>query len=104
MNILEELFKSWKLIVNNQPIRGETIDNDIFHNGDANIVVDTCFVNDLKAYETAIQVGSGEIVVVERYRNANDAKIGHKLWVDKCKQKSFYFYSVQTGEMYVYKP
>lgn len=102
MNI-ESLLKAALLIATRQPIRGEAIGQDKFNNGKARIFIDTCFTNGTNKYETAIKINDDEIVIVEKYDTPQEAKIGHKNWVNTCKQKSFHFYSVQTGEMYIYE-
>lgn len=100
---MESMFNFLQLFLNDEPIRGENIGTDRFHNGSAYIFVDTCLTNDTGRYETAIQINGGEIVIVEDYEDRYDAKMGHKRWVNTGKQNKFSFHSIQTGEMYIYE-
>lgn len=86
-----------------ESIRGEEIGRDTFINGNYTILIDTCFARDTSMYETAITVNNNNIVVVEAYDNPDDATIGHKSWIAACKKKSFSFYSIQTGEIFIYQ-
>ena len=83
-------------------IKGETIGHDEFLFGGYHIKVDTCFANDVKTYETAIII-NGQITIVESYTSRKTAIEGHRKWMVTCHKKPISFYSIQTGEIYVYE-
>ena len=82
--------------------RGETIGRDAFKTEDGfYFTVDTCWVNDLQIYETAICEKNMDWVVVERFKSAETAKMAHFAWVQKIKDDGVRFFkSVQDGYIY----
>lgn len=105
MDIFESLSNFIKLVSNGKPIRVDGIGSktDKFINRDTSVFIDTCFTCDTGKYETAIKIGDDKIVIVEDYDDPDDAKMGHERWVNTCKQDTFSFRSIQTGEVYFYK-
>ena len=60
--------------------------------------IDTCYTADC-GYETAIWHDKlGSMVIVERYSNKEEAKIGHEKWVKYCKKRPKTAFSVQFNE------
>ena len=82
--------------------RGETIGRDAFKTEDGfYFTVDTCWVNDLQIYETAICEKNMDWVVVERFKSAETAKMAHFAWVQKIKDDGVRFFkSAQDGCIY----
>ena len=82
--------------------RGETIGRDAFKTEDGfHFTVDTCWVNDLQIYETAICEKNMDWVVVERFKSAETAKMAHFAWVQKIKDDGVRFFkSAQDGCTY----
>lgn len=56
--------------------------------------IDTCYTMD-QGYETAVWKDNGEIVIVARYSNKDEALNGHQFWKDKCLDNPSYAWSVQ---------
>lgn len=75
----------------------ERCGNDIV----GNYTVDTCFTVD-QGYETAIWKGNGEIIVVQRHANKEEAIKGHALWIEYCKLNPVCVYSPQTDRVEVF--
>ena len=47
-------------------------------------------------FETAIKLGKGEYIVVQKYTSENRALVGHKCWIDTCKNKPIWATDVNT--------
>ena len=63
--------------------------------------IDTCWVNDIKVYETAVKELNMDWVVVERFKSAETAKMAHFAWVQKIKDDGVRFFkSAQDGCIY----
>lgn len=60
--------------------------------------IDTCDTIDA-GYETAIWKEGYRIIIVERYRNHNDAVLGHEKWCKFCEMEPKEVYSVQYHEI-----
>lgn len=83
---------------------GDTIsDSDI----DIDYIIDTCWVNDINAYETGIRVEfkNGKTilpwVIVEYYLNEEEALLGHNQWVEYISDEApTFFVSVQDKKIY----
>ena len=86
-----------------EPIRGEEIGFDRFSSHGFKIAIDTCFTNDTQKYETAIKINDDDMVVVEEYDSAAEAREGHSKWIEICGRSEFYFSSIQDGTMHIYK-
>jgi len=50
------------------------------------IIVDTCYCSDVGCWETGIKVKEESFVIVEEYKDEEEAKKGHKKWVSKLKK------------------
>lgn len=98
-----DMFNAIELILSGFPLAGEKIGTDTFDNGEAHVFIDTYFANDTAKYETAIKVNNDDLVVVEEYNNSDEAQAGHQKWIEICKRNTFYFHSIQTGEMFMYR-
>lgn len=75
-------------------VRGEVAGNTTV--GDYE--VDTCDTMDC-GFETAIRKKEGDWIVVEYYRNMEEAKKGHDKWCEFCKGNPAKVYSVQIEEV-----
>ena len=62
-----------------------------------NYTVDTCDTCDC-GFETAIWKNSNPMVIVERYADSDDAAIGHKKWIEFCKDNPVSVYSAQLDK------
>ena len=88
--------------IESRPVgRDEVEDEDIIY------TVDTCWLNDINAYETRIKVRfkNGKIilpwVIVEYYLNEEEALLGHNQWVEYVTDESpTFFASVQDKNIY----
>ena len=82
--------------------RGETIGRDAFKTEDGfHFTVDTCWVNDLQIYETAICEKNMDWVIVDRYNSPSEARANHMYWVQKVKNEDVRFFeSEQDGCIY----
>lgn len=59
--------------------------------------IDSCNTLDC-GYETAISADEN-LVIVERYSNKEEMKIGHEKWCEFCKKNPTKVYSIQYFEM-----
>lgn len=59
--------------------------------------IDTCETPDF-GWETALWKGSGDIVIVARYTNKEEAIRGHQDWMNVCNLKPTKVWSVQLDE------
>lgn len=88
--------------IESKPVgRDEIEDEDIVY------TVDTCWLNDINAYETGIKVRfkNGKLilpwVIVEYYFNEEEASLGHNRWVECIAEESpTFFVSVQDERIY----
>ena len=82
--------------------RGEVIGADSFETEDGfHFTVDTCWVNDIQVYETAVKELNMDWVVVERFKAVETAKMAHFAWVQKIKDDGVRFFkSAQDGCIY----
>ena len=95
--------KLWaKQFLSGEGFRGEVIGVDSFETeDDFHFIVDTCWVNDLQVYETAIKESNMDWVIVDRFNNPSDAKAIHHYWVQKIKSEGVRFFkSQQDGCIY----
>ena len=60
--------------------------------------IDTCDTI-CTGYETAIWKGDYRMIIVERYRNHNDAVLGHEKWCKFCETEPKEVYSVQCDKI-----
>jgi hypothetical protein len=60
--------------------------------------LDSCDTVD-QGFETAIWKNDNNIIIVERYENAELCREGHQKWCEFCKANPKEVYSVQTGEI-----
>lgn len=74
--------------------RGEEAGNTVI--GD--YTVDTCDTMDC-GFETAIIKKGGDWIVVEYYKNIEEAKEGHQKWCEFCKSNPTEVYSVQIEKI-----
>lgn len=75
-------------IMNPEPMRAaraaHKVWNDTVPHGSKMVTVDTCYVSDIRCYETGIEEGSWHIV--ERYEDEKAAGKGHKKWIKWLKE------------------
>ena len=91
-----------KQFLSGESFRGEVIGTDSFETEDGfHFTVDTCWVNDLQTYETAIQELNMSWVVVDRFDTPAEAKAIHRYWIQKIKNDGVRFFkSQQDGCIY----
>ena len=91
-----------KQFLSGESVRGKVIGTDNFETKDGfHFPVDTCWVNDLQTYETAIKESNMDWVVVNRFNNPSDAKAIHHYWIQKIKSEGVRFFkSQQDGCIY----
>ena len=91
-----------KQFLSGEGFRGEVIGTDSFETEDGfYFTVDTCWVNDLQAYETAIKESNMDWVVVNRFNTPSEAKAIHRYWIQKIKNDGTRFFkSQQDGCIY----
>ena len=70
---------------------------EILHDTVNDYTIDSCYTFD-EGFETAIWFKNNDIVIVERYMNKEDMKIGHKKWCEFCKTNPTEVFSVQYDE------
>lgn len=70
---------------------------DVLRDNINNYTIDSCSTFD-EGHETAIWYKDNDMVIVERYKNKENMKIGHKKWCDFCKENPKEVFSVQYGE------
>ena len=88
-------------------IESKPVGRDVVSDINIDYTIDTCWVNDIDAYETAIEVrfkDGKEVlpwVVVEYYSTEEEAQFGHKTWVEYVEDESpTFFVSVQNKKIY----
>lgn len=88
-------------------IESKPVDRDEVEDGDIIYTIDTCWVNDINAYETGIRVRlkNGKTVlpwvIVEYYLDEEEASLGHDQWVEYITDESpTFFISVQDKKIY----
>ena len=91
-----------KQFLSGEGFRGEVIGTDSFETEDGfHFTVDTCWVNDLQTYETAIRESNMDWIVVDRFDSPIGAKIIHHYWIQKIKNDGVRFFkSQQDGCIY----
>lgn len=106
-NLARDIF-SYLSSIESKPVGRDTISDTI---GDSDIdidyIIDTCWVNDIDAYETGIsvQLKNGKTilpwVIVEYYPDEEEASLGHKQWVEYVVDEApTFFVSVQDKKIY----
>ncbi len=100
--LAEAMLCAKQFLSGGDPLRGEVIGCDDFETEDGfHFIVDTCWVNDIKVYETAVKELNMDWVVVERFKSAETAKMSHFAWVQKIKNDGVRFFkSEQDGCIY----
>ncbi len=100
-----EMFMNF--IMNNptEPMRGDVVGNDTFMNGKTCITLDTAFVGDIQAYETAVSFveDQSEWCILYRTKSREDAEAQHRAYLKRLYAGENYFRSIQDGEIYGYK-
>lgn len=83
-------------------VRGKVIGTDSFETEDGfYFTVDTCWVNDLQTYETAIKESNMDWIVVDRFDTSTGAEAIHHYWIQKIKNDGVRFFkSQQDGYIY----
>lgn len=91
-----------KQFLSGEGFRGEVIGTDSFETEDGfHFTVDTCWVNDLQTYETAIEETNMAWVVVNRFDTPAETKAIHRYWIQKIKDEGVRFFkSAQDGCIY----
>ena len=91
-----------KQLLSGEGFRGEVIGTDSFETEDGfHFTVDTCWVNDLQTYETAISESNMSWVIVNRFDTPAEAKAIHRYWIQKIKDEGVRFFkSEQDGCIY----
>ena len=104
-NFTRDIF-SYLDSIESKPIGRNTISATI---GDIDIdyIIETCWVNDINAYETGIRVqfNNGKAilpwVIVEYYLNEEEALLGHNQWIEYISEEEpTFFVSVQDKKIY----
>lgn len=90
-------------------IESKSVGRDEVSDIDVDYIIDTCWLNDINAYETGIKVRfkNGKIilpwVIVEYYLNEEEALLGHNRWVEYVADESpTFFVSVQDKNIYCF--
>lgn len=95
------------LITNNffEALRGEVIGNDTLIKGKTHITLDTAFVGDVQAYETAVSFDEdqGTWCILCRTKNREDAETQHRAYLKRLYAGENHFRSIQDGEIYGYE-
>lgn len=88
-------------------IKSKPVGRDVISDIDIDYTIDTCWVNDIDAYETGIRVclKNGKTVlpwvIVEYYLSEEAALLGHNQWVEYISEESpTFFTSVQDKKVY----
>ena len=100
--LAEAMLCAKQFLSGGDPLRGEVIGTDSFETEDGfYFTVDTCWVNDLQTYETAIKESNIDWIVVNRFDSPIGAKIIHHYWIQKIKNDGVRFFkSQQDGCIY----
>lgn len=100
-----EMFTNF--ITNNflEALRGEVIGNVTFMKGKTYITLDTAFVNDVQAYETAVSFDEGQDTwcILYRTKNREEAVAQHRAYLDRLYAGENHFRSIQDGKIYGYE-
>ena len=95
------------LITNNflEALRGEVIGNVTFMKGKTYITLNTAFVNDVQAYETAVSFveDQSEWCILYRTKNREEAVAQHRVYLDRLYAGENHFRSIQDGKIYGYE-
>ena len=91
-----------KQFLSGEGFRGKVIGTDSFETEDGfYFTVDTCWVNDLQVYETAIKESNMDWIVVDRFDTSTGAEAIHRYWIQKIKNDGVRFFkSQQDGCIY----
>lgn len=88
-------------------IESKPVGSDEVSDIDVDYIIDTCWLNDINAYETGIKVRfkNGKVilpwVIVEYYLDEEEALLGHNRWVEYIVDESpTFFVSVQDKNIY----
>lgn len=100
-NLARDIFNYLGSIESKPVGRDEVKDRDIIY------TIDTCWVNDINAYETGIrvQLKNGKTVlpwvIIEYYLDEEEASLGHDQWVEYITDESpTFFVSVRDKKIY----
>lgn len=87
------------------PMRGDVVGNDTLVNGKTYITLDTAFVNDIQAYETAVSFveNQSEWCILYRTKDREDAVAQHRAYLNRLYAGENHFRSIQDGEIYGYE-
>ena len=100
-----EMFMNF--ITNNsaEAIRGDVVGNDTIMNGKTCITLDTAFVGDIQAYETAVSFveDQSEWCILYRTKDREDAVAQHRAYLNRLYAGENHFRSIQDGEIYGYE-
>ena len=88
-------------------IESKPVGRDVVEDGDIIYTIDTCWVNDINAYETGVrvQLKNGKTVlpwvIIEYYLDETEASLAHDQWVEYITDESpTFFVSVQNKKIY----
>lgn len=91
MDFLDDLINFLDIIAAGKDPRQEVVGTDTV----GEYTIDTCFTLDC-GYETGIRKGEGSWIIVQRYRDREQAEKGHAIWMAMCEAKPVKAWSVQT--------
>lgn len=88
-----------------EALRGDVVGNDTFMKGKTHITLDTAFVGDVQAYETAVSFDEdqGTWCILCRTKNREDAETQHRAYLKRLYAGENHFRSIQDGEIYGYE-
>ncbi len=88
-----------------EAFRGDVVGNDTFMKGKTHITLDTAFVGDVQAYETAVSFDEDQGIwcILYRTKNREDAEAQHHAYLKRLYAGENHFRSIQDGEIYGYE-
>lgn len=88
-----------------EALRGDVVGNDTFMKGKTHITLDTAFVGDVQAYETAVSFDEDQGIwcILYRTKNREDAEAQHRAYLKRLYAGENHFRSIQDGEIYGYE-
>lgn len=88
-----------------EALRGDVIGNVTFMKGKTYITLDTAFIGDVQAYETAVSFveDQSEWCILYRTKNREEAVAQHHAYLDRLYAGENHFRSIQDGEIYGYE-